>query len=230
MSTWSRVNGINTQSSTTTNSIAVTLTWSATAGNKLVVALGQNAGSTSGLSVSDNGSPANTWSAVDSESHSNQCTVWATTVTTGGELTITATLTTAAKACLFVDEFTSATGVGATESAVAAGSSSTSASPGTVTPTGTDLIYAAFMSYGNLGTVSVSSPFSLAQTASTNNEAGGATAFAADQTSAQTPTFSFAGGGNWASVGFGVKAASAAVFVPFHQLFRGLNHSLMDTP
>ena len=211
MANWSYINGLGQPGNgSTQTSLSATLTWSATAGDLLVVSLLQHSGSTSGVGISDSGS--NTWTYQNSQSHTNQCTTWTTTVTSGGELTITATAGTAAYLSLIIDEFRSAAGVGSVVSVVGAGGDSGTASPGTIVPTGTVLMYAVVGSYATESAVTPSSPFSnSAQILTNNSNPTGSGIYAVDQTTSQTPTMAIAIA-NWASVGFGVTASSGSAF------------------
>lgn len=164
---WTSVNGGSNDTGSGATSVAVTTTWSVAVGDLIVVCLSQFGGLTSGLSISDSG--GNSWSQVVNYTGEGMIqTVWTTTVTTGGTLTITCTATTPAFLTLLVNEFSCAGTIGAAESLVHNNGPSTPASPGTITASETDLLLAYVSTSGQGGNaITISSGFTVASNAVT---------------------------------------------------------------
>ena len=211
MSNWSHVGSASNAVGTGSTSVAVTTGWTVAVGDLLVVTLAQYNGSFSGLTLSDSGS--NTWThQADQKSSVPQYgSIWTSVVTTGGTLTVTLAATTAAFLTLDVEGFRLASGTpAAAESIVSATGDSTSASPGAITPTGTDLLVSAVIysvAVSPAAAATVSSPWNLSSSqVYIAGKADLAFAYMLDQTSAQTPTFAIGGGSAdyWSSIGLGI--------------------------
>lgn len=213
---WNHRQGAGSCTSSGT-SLARAFPTSVVAGNLLVVGLHVV---NSGVSVSIADTQGNTYTqAVTTTASGHTVQVWTAPVTTGGANTVTVTLGSSTFAECSIDEY-SYTG-GATfslDNTNASSGTSTTASPGSVTVSGTDLIYSVA---GRLDTTGIGYTASSGYSLRWNQflSSGIAYGFVAQDclgaTTNQTPSFSLTASATWVAAAISVKANTTGAGGPF---------------
>jgi len=231
---WSHVNGSASATAAGANSVNLTLGWTATAGNILVVMAGQSTGGAVGRAISDTG--GNTWTFVGVRGAGQCVLAWYSQLATGGALTITVGFTTTSAITALADEFSFAGTIGVSEGFVSgAGGGSNPTTSAAIVPTGTDLMVTGYAVPNQGGANStIAAPFSVAPgQVSSSSFLDIATGYALDQTTSQTPVWTLGTSNpSWQCIAWAIKGtpSAAAKIIPIWHLIRSLQGHHQDTP
>jgi hypothetical protein len=238
---WSHIQTAGNQPTGSQPNTTVTLALSATAGNLLLVGVTLHGNTQQSATVTDN--KGNTYTKIlaafggDNGAGPNTTSEMHAAVLTAGGSGLVITITPAASTFLagVADEFSATSAFAADVSGSATGvAGQTPVSPGSLTPTGTALVYSVLSPRDTnpTGTISAGSGYTLGTAFSqAANKVPVASEYLLDAPAGTTtPTWSLATNNGWVSLGAAWKVTAAGIVVPYWHLFRGANAGLLDTP
>jgi hypothetical protein len=237
--TWAHVQSGGNYSTSSVASLTATFGSTVTAGDLIVV--GFQCGATSLTSVRDSVNSASYAAAVTYYWTAGAVLggiYWYVAPLGGSSFAVTLTPASSSYSVMTIDEYSFTAGasitVAGTTTANAGGTATTTPNPGPVTFSGSVLSYGMFGGRATTGgTITPASGYALRYSVAPavgSNYGIAAEDLVNDSSSPATPNFTISVATYWLACAAMFSATGGGVYVPFHQLYRGSNLSLMDTP